>query len=329
MDNLGLIMMLRSALLGFCLIFNSFHCYGATILVIESYHAQHPWDKSYKQALEDTLNAEHDIFYFELDTKRLPASQYLAQADAAWQFYNKLSPALVILGDDNALKYMAPKLLTTQTPVVYLGINANPRSYGVTQTAQMSGVLERPLLKRSMVMLSAILPMKKLLVLFDATATSKIIQADTFNGQDSLTLNGIQIDLKFVNDYRQWQSLVLSAKQQNYDAMMIGLYQGLFDDGNHVDPEQVIKWTSTHAQVPPFGFWDFSVGKQKNIGGYVVSGYEQGYLASQIALKMLAGEQAIKIKSGKQGHFLFSQSQLAKWRILLPDAIDKQSEKVD
>ncbi|QIR15911.1 ABC transporter substrate-binding protein [Shewanella aestuarii] len=323
-------MMLRSVLLVFCFIFNSVYCYGATILVIKSYHAENPWDTSYKQALEAALNAEHDMFYFEMDTKRLPESQYLAQADAAWQLYNKLKPALVILGDDNALKYMGPKLTATQTPVVYLGINANPRNYGVTQKDQISGVLERPLLKRSMVMLNAILPIKKLLVLFDSASTSKVIREDSFNNQDSLTLNGIQIDLKFIDNYSQWQSLVLSAKQQNYDAMIVGLYQALFDDsGNHVDPEQVIEWTSTHAQVPPFGFWDFSVGEQKTIGGFVISGYEQGLLASQIALQMLAGKHAIKIQTSEQGHFLFSKNQLAKWKIVLPPEIDDKSEKVN
>lgn len=38
-----------------------------------------------------------------MDTKRLPLKQQPQRADEAWALYQKLDPALVILGDDAAM----------------------------------------------------------------------------------------------------------------------------------------------------------------------------------------------------------------------------------
>ena len=49
-----------------------------------------------------------------------------------------------MLGDDNALKYMGPKLANKNVTVVYYGINGNPRTYlGGNVPLNFKGVLER------------------------------------------------------------------------------------------------------------------------------------------------------------------------------------------
>ncbi len=63
-----------------------------TILVIESYHAQYPWDISYKKGLENILGNDYSLVHFEMDTKRLPASQYEERAQLAFEIYEKQIP---------------------------------------------------------------------------------------------------------------------------------------------------------------------------------------------------------------------------------------------
>ena len=146
------------------------------ILHIMSYHAPWKWTddqfRAFKFALKD-LDVEYRVF--QMDTKRIPQSQYQQRADLAYQEYEKINPDLVILGDDNALKYLGPRLAYTKKPVVYLGINIDPAEYIGNNARNFTGVLERPLLHRSVYTVKQILGDKvnKILVLFDSGTTSK------------------------------------------------------------------------------------------------------------------------------------------------------------
>lgn len=322
--------MLRGCLL-YCLTFFSLNCFATSILVIESYHADHPWSQNYRQGLQSTLSKHATISYFEMDTKRLPIQRHQEQADKAWQQYQQLTPDIVIIADDNALQTLAPRLLKTTTPVIYFGINANPRKYGITGAQNFTGVLERPLLKRSIMMLREFISIQKALVLFDDSETSKVVLSDVFYGQTTMSIGGIQVDFRQHSQLSQWQQSVKSAKAQNYDAIIIALYHTLKDDqGKHVDSEQVIRWTSENTPVAPFGFWEFSVAKDKNIGGYVISGYQEGKQAGEIALDYIKHNAFTnKHLTGSHGQLVFSKTQLQKWDIELPNKLLKQIKFVD
>lgn len=299
------------------------------ILLIESYHSAYLWDASYRRGLDQVLGDKYKILNFEMDTKRLPPSEFETRARKAWETYEHENPALVILGDDNALKYLGPKLAATSTPVVYLGINNNPRNYGMVGQDNITGVLERPLLYRSVIMIREILDIKKVLVLLDSGTTAKVLHEEIFNGRDTISLSKVDLHIQMISGCAPWKDAVLTAKEKGYDALIIGLYHTLVDnDGSHVDEEEIITWSSAHTPVPPFGFWDFSVGPDKNIGGYVLVGETQGITAGKMAAEILSGKNpgAIPPATPEKGRFLFSRSQLYKWRIILPDRIADQAE---
>jgi len=288
------------------------------ILVIESYHAQYPWDKSYKEGLQEVLGSKYNLVFFEMNTKRIDKNQYEKMANLAWKRYEQLNPVLVILGDDNALKYLGYRFVKTTTKVVYLGINNNPRNYSISGYKHITGILERPLLKRSLFHISKLTKVKKVLVLFDSGTTSKVIVDEVFLGKTSLHIRDIQVDIKLVDKFYRWKKIVKKAKKENYDILIVGLYHTIKDRAyNHMKAEDVLTWTSKHTPIPPFAFWDFTVGKNKAIGGYVLFGKEQGLEAGKIALKMLSHtkDSLIMPKTAQRGRFLFSTSQLKKWNL--------------
>jgi ABC-type uncharacterized transport system substrate-binding protein len=292
-----------------------------TILVVQSYHRDYAWDVSYKQGLEETLGDAYSLRYFEMDGKRIPVHDYETKAEQAWQIYLELKPVMVILGDDTALRYLGQKFVGLSTPVVYLGINNNPRYYGMVGHPNITGILERPLLKRSLIMINDFLPIRRILVLFDSGVTAHIEKEESFGGNPSLSYSGIQVDLRLIHDYAKWKETVLSSKSNGYDAIIVGLYQTLVDDkGQHVPSQELLRWTSSHTPVPPFAFWDFAVDKNGAIGGYVLRGFEQGLDAGLIARKLLSGLSAQNQipKTASSGVLLFSRSQLLKWGISLP-----------
>lgn len=300
------------------------------ILVIESYHAEFSWDASYKEGLKTILGKKNTLVYFEMNTKRLPKNKHQKMADLAWNKYQQVKPDLVVLGDDAALKFLGKKFAHTATPVVYLGVNNNPRAYfkGGRVPPNITGVLERPLYKRSISAIKDLLPnAHRGLVLFDTDITSHIVLSDVFSDEKKQSVFGLEIDLELVEKYPRWRQLVASAKD-TYDFIVVGLYQTLQDEsGTVVNSDDVIAWTSKNTPVPVFGFWDFSVGSNKSIGGVVLYGKDMGIAAGKIAKKILSGisPDEIYIVNNAQGIFTYSKTQLKKWSITLPASIQRKA----
>lgn len=325
----------RTFLLGWLLLLGvSAGAAEKTILVVESYNVEMQWDVDYKEALRTALDKHYRLEFFQMDTKRLPKAQHAAMADKAWALYQTLHPALVILGDDAALKFLAPRLGTTTTPVVYLGINNNPREYfDAAVIKNITGVLERPVLKRNIAFVQRILPAtRRALVLFDTDVTSQVVLRETFGGKTEQTIGGVQVELKLIEHWEQWQEQVLHAKD-HYDVIFLGLYQALRDaSGKSANTtDEVARWTSEHTPIPAFGFWDWAVGPEKTVGGLVLYGKDQGKAAGEMALKILGGVSPDKIYpvTADRGNFLYSRTQLRRYGIVLPPDIAAMASYTD
>ncbi len=303
------------------------------ILIINSYHKAYPWVKSYNMGLRKELSDSYKIENFYMDTKRLPESMHEKQAELAWEKYLSVKPDLVILADDNALKYLGGWLANTKTPVVFLGVNNNPRYYNLGNEKNITGILERPLYRRSILQISKFIKTKKVLVLFDSGTTANVIKDELFLGRANVYLYDIIVELFLVKKIKKWKEIILNSKSMGFDFIIVGLYHTILDkNGKHVDSEEVIQWTSKHTPIPIFAFWDFAVGREKAIGGLVLHGATQGAEAGRLANKIL-GERVspskIIIRIGDKGKYLFSRSQLEKYNLTLPEGISRKAEFVD
>ena len=304
------------------------------ILVVESYHAEYLWDHDYREVLQELLGGRYSLDFFEMDTKRLPVAMHAGRAQKALAWIRDVQPALVILGDDAALRYLGEPLDKLNIPVVYLGINGNPRNYGQMKFKNITGVLERPLIKRNIVFMRSILPsLRKVLVLFDNDLTSQLTYDEMFDGKPSITIDGMQADLKLCKTLDDWKHSILSAPAMGYQATIAGLYHTLkLPNGKVADADEVISWTSANSRLPLFALWGFAVGAHKAIGGLVLSSREQGRVAASIALAIL--EQGVKPSerqpiTARQGDFVFSKSELAHFNLALPREIAAKAQMLD
>lgn len=308
--------------------------YAAKVVVIESYHQGYQWDKEYYQAIADKLTPQHLVSHFEMDTKRLAKERYAERAELAWQFIVEQQPQLVILADDNAVHYLHQRLNSSHIPVVYLGVNMNPREYHLNEHKRFTGVLERPLLKRSLLLLERLLPQakhRKILVLFDGSNTSKIA-AEYISKQPSSMLSDIEVHILQLTQLAEWQQQVRAAKDNGYSAIVVALYHAVRDEDNQsVDADNLLEWIANHTPVPNFGFWGFSIYANGNLGGYVLDGYHHGSIAADMALRILAGEKPENIFpiTDDLGQYRFSRAAIKKWQLKLPKEIEKQTTWVD
>ncbi|MBL0633336.1 hypothetical protein JD517_01625 [Aeromonas dhakensis] len=301
----------------------SLRLWAAEILVISSYHPEYLWDQSYNASLVANLKGEHHISHFYMDTKRRPAEEFDQIAKRALAYYHQVKPDLVVLGDDNAINYLATSIASLGTPVVFLGMNENPRHKGLVGHPKITGVLERPLLKRNISEMSQLMGgIKKALVLFDSSNVALTAIEDEFKTQTELRVGQTRVNSQLLGDYDLWQEAVLNARQNGYQAIFIGLYHTLIDEqGRHVDERQVLEWTSAHSPVPLFCFWEFTVGKGKAIGGLVLDGHDQGAKAAELVNAILEGAQpkTLAPRAALRGEYVFSKSELARWQLTLPD----------
>lgn len=305
-----------------------------TILIIESYHEGYLWSTGYREEIVRAFSDSFKIEYFRMDTKRLLPEKHQMMADMAWEKYREVNPVMVFLGDDAALKFLGPRLSKTETPVIYLGINNNPRDYiDVANSKNITGVLERPLLKANFSVIRGIYPnAKRALILFDDDLTSKVIFKETFSGKDRHILEGITADIKLIGSLSDWRQNVLEAHKSGYDTVIVGLYHTLRDEsGKNADSEDVIRWTSSNSSVPLFGFWEFSIGSDKAMGGFVISSVEQGRAAVEIARRIVSGAtpHSIYPVTAEKGKFVFSRGQLVKKGVKLPDFLRIRAVLID
>lgn len=300
------------------------------ISIVHSYHKEYAWEQSLTSGLLDTLPQNATLDHFYLDTKRLEKSRHAAQAEKALEHLRAMSPDLIILCDDNAAKYIGPTLKNGLIPVVYVGLNRNPRDYGLFPADNMTGILERPLLKRSLHSMCRLVNPEdtKVLILFDSDSTSDAVLHEAFKGETQFNLGKVRVEIKQFQLLEEWQNALLSSRAEGFDTVYIGLYHTLRTrSGAHVPDEEVITWANKHAPVPIFAFWDFAVGKNKTIGGHVLSGRDQGLAGGLIASEVLAGTPPAQLppRTAKEGSYQFSIHELNRFGIKLPPTIREQS----
>ncbi len=320
------------ALITLCM-FTSSALANKRISIIHSYHKEYAWEQSLTSGLLESLPPDATVDHFYLDTKRLPKAEHPAQAQRAWEHVSAYPADLIILCDDNAAKYLGPRLKNGPTAVVYLGLNRNPREYGLFPAKNMTGILERPLIKRSLHSICKLVnpDHTKVLVLFDSDSTSDAVVQEAFEGQSHLNLGKVRVELKQFDLLDEWQNALLNAGSDGFDTVYIGLYHTLRNrSGEHVPDEYVLSWANAHTPVPIFAFWDFAVGKGKAIGGYVLSGRDQGLAGGELASQILAGAPPASIPphTAAEGSYRFSILELARFGISLPQEIQEQSTLV-
>jgi ABC-type uncharacterized transport system substrate-binding protein len=139
------------------------------------------------------------------------------------------------------------------------------------------------------------------------------------------------VQLELVGEEQKWHDIINSTPGK-YDAVVVGLYHTLVNGrGENVDSGEILSWTSANTKVPLFAFWDFTVGSGKTAGGLVLFGKVQGQEAAKVAQRIFAGEKTESIlpSIAMKGRFYFSESELKRWGLTLPERIKGQATLIE
>lgn len=302
--------------------------YSLDVFFVHSYHHAYPWVQEYYTAFKDRLGTA-SLEDYQMDTKRIPHQDFQTKANEAIQLIQQKKPKVVVVSDDNALRLVGKPALQQGYKVVFLGVNGNPRLV-LPITSNLAGVLERPLLKRSVAELTRIIPdLRRILVLMDDGPTTTAIINTSFDSKMRQEIAGVQVNVRRLRHLQEWQAEIGQSKAKGYDLIIIANYAKLLDnEGIAVELDVTSRWSSQHSQIPLFGFWGYSIGKGKAVGGLVLSGADQGRSSADIVNHYLKEERFPNpsIVTPKKGRYLFSKSELLRWKLILPADIEHQVE---
>jgi len=316
------------------LLFSTSGLFAKTIYVVDSYHGSFAWTAANRLGFEENLADGYQVHYFEMDTKRIPPSQFAKRADKIWSKLIAGKPDLIVTMDDNALKHLGQRITDAGYPLLFMGINNDPAIYFRNNIipAKVAGIFERPLLKQNVALISKVLTMKnrRVLLVMDNGTTSSNFYQQTLNEKTSHTINGIKLDVYMAETLDSWKEKFSKLSPQHYDAVLIGSFSTLKNPGQtQISDKEIYRWTSLNSIVPIFTFWSNRVGKGKALGGMVISGYEQGANAAIAANDMLENGNIPLFTVPDKGNIMFSRGELKRWNLSLPDFIEKRSSLVE
>lgn len=321
--------LLLSLALTVCAALAPAHARPSSVCIVNSYSRQFSWTRDLDQALMDALKDKAAFTVFDMDTKNVPEERFAARAEAALAFCRQAEPDLFVLTDDNAMRLLGQRLVDAGERVLYLGVNDNPRTY-LKDPRTATGVMERPLFKRSILLARRVLgpDATRGLVLFDDSVTSKVLHKDEFEGLAQYNVSDLAMDYKATNSLEAWRDALLRARENGYSFVALGLHHTLRNlQGTHEDPDAAMDWARRNSSVPLFGFWDFDIGPGKTLGGVVLTGTSHGRIAAALARRLLDGEptQTVEPVHDRQGVIMFSRTELRHWDITLPDLIRRKA----
>ena len=293
------------------------------LMVIQSYSPLLKWTEESSRGISDTLKNSCNLSFIYLDSKRSSKSDLSIKIKDTLQRFKQHKPHLVILGDDTALQMLGPQIANQNTPVVYMGINNNPRAYFKNRTQNITGVLERTPVFPAARILKKIQPKtSKILFMFDSSPTTQSILKNSFKQNQTIKIGDIYLKYKIANSWREWKTDILEANE--FDFIVIVTFHAIKDlNGNHIKVANVVEWTSANSNIPVLSCQGYTVGDKGTFGAYTLSGYSQGTKAAQMASKILSGTPPSSIPpiTDHDGILILNPQQLTRNRLIVPRSL--------
>lgn len=262
------------------------------LVYVNSYHRGFPPSDQITEGVFETLPADSfEIVAFFMDTKRNPSDEYIKnRAAEILDSIKTEDPDLLIVSDDNALKYLVePYFQDHPMPIVFCGVNWTAEQYDLTK-CNITGVIELLPVSESILTLKSYYPgMTKLLVLNENTTTSR----KTRPLLDSLLSHiGISVTQKLVNDFEAWEAAFMDGND-SFDVIYLQT-RGAIKDWDH---EEALRVIDQNIKVPLFTCEDFMM--PYAVFGLTQVSKEQGMKAAESAKRILRGTDPSSIPISK------------------------------
>ena len=297
------------------------------VLLVHSYHPEFEWvadiTDGVKSSFENDDSIELKIFY--MDTKRNTGEDWkVKKGEEARDLVFEWEPDVIIPVDDNAQEYFAAKyfLGDEKYQIVFCGVNEDPSLYNYP-AENATGILQHPHFEKSLDFVKKFYPdLQNIAIVSDNSPTSTGAIESMMGDETEFSIVSSSTPLTM----DEWKSKVLEA-QESADAIATYTYHTVKekeDSTESMNPADVMAWTVENSEIPVVGFLDFTM-KDGAFGGYIESGFEQGFRAGEIALEILSGKSAkdFPLVTALEGESMLNLKTAGKLGVTIPEDIMK------
>jgi PAS domain S-box-containing protein len=291
------------------------------VLIIHSYHSGLNWTDSIMNGIRDTfahsgLDIQMSAEY--LDARRYPDSEYTGKIrDLLISRLKGTTPDLVMVSDNDAFDFILAQRnrLSPDTPLVFCGVNDFHPSM-ISKYRGITGVAEDISVIETVDLALSLHPNTREIIVIGRTSTADKHNRDSFVA----ALPGLPPQLKIT----LWDDMSVSelgARLEKLGDESLIFINGLIKDetGRLMMYGETTRWISLHSAVPAYSLWDVFLGTGL-LGGKLVTGYTQGQMAGELALRILKGESADRIpviNALYANRYMFDYNQLERFHIPL------------
>ncbi len=282
---------------------------GKKVLYVDSYHVGYEWSDGITRGVQDGLKgAGVDIKIVRMDTKRNKDEAFKAQAgDKVKAIIEEYKPDVVILSDDNAVKYVLAKhYKDAALPFVFCGLNWDASIYNLPYK-NTTGMIEVSSIGELVKMLEKFGKGNRIGVLTEDTETE---HKETSYYKNRLGLNLVEV---YAADFADWKKKY-SEIQDKVDVLVLGNTASMTD----WNEQEANQYALAHAKVPSGALQEGPM--PRAMVGYLKVAEEQGQWSAEQALRILAGTApaSIKVTENKEGKLKVNIKMTEKLGILLP-----------
>ena len=262
------------------------------VVYVNSYHRGFPPSDQITAGVFEKLPSDSfQIKTHFMDSKRNSSEEYIKnRAAEILDSINNEDPDLLIVSDDNAVKYLvAPNFHDNPIPIVFCGVNWTAEQYDLAH-CNITGILEQLPVEELMLTLRSYYPdIQKLLVLNENTTTSRKTKPllDTL-----LSDIGISVEQDLVDDFETWKSVFIEGNK-TFDIIYLQT-RGAIKDWDH---EEALNIIDEHIEVPLVTCEDFMM--PYAVLGVTQVSQEQGMWAAETAKRILQGTKPSDIPIAK------------------------------
>ncbi len=302
------------------------------VLVLHSYHKGLAWTDSEDAGIASVLRGnalDVEIYTEYMDAKRIhdTANDRLLTAYYK-ERYAGLAFDTIITTDDDAFQFMLKHhdVLFPGTPVVFCGVNFFDPAMIAARESLYTGVVEAYDVRNTLRTALKLHPDTYRIVVINDRSATGLANKKILN--EVMPEFEKKVSVVYLEDLDMDDLLAKVRTLAPGDIILLMTFNK-DKSGKFFVYDDAISLVAAQAKVPLFGVWDFYLGKGL-VGGMLTSGYDQGRVAAEMALRVLGGERAgdIPVVRESTNRYMFDYEQLRRFDIPL-DALPEGSTVIN
>jgi ABC-type uncharacterized transport system substrate-binding protein len=314
------------------------------IFVVQSYENNHVCGKPQeigfiKSFADNDVKADWKFYYMNTKLKNITHQQKLKESKKVLKLIENYSPDVVLVIDDNAIKYVGLELLDKNFYVIFSGMNGQPEKYNKTACfldekgnpiKNFTGIYEFLHLVKSFEIIKNLFPeLKKVIAVIDTTPTGNAINSQ-FELETENQKFPFEIIKKRVTTFDEYKNIIQDINKIDEKIVVYNAALGL-KTGNEYNygAKENFKYYIEHSKIPSIPI-NYSFCKLGLFGGVAVNFEAMGYQAEEKAIQLLRGVSIskVKIENAKEYMLVFNKARANQLGIEIPREVEMVADVI-